>query len=129
MANRGGRDLEKEKHWRRIIAEFHQSGLSRAEFAKAKGIKVTTLDYWREEIIKRNRETANEARRKREGKASHSPSIFIPVAPREINVSTTASSQVMEIEFAGGKYMLRLDMNIDRETLRRIVTALVDIKC
>ncbi len=60
-------------------------------------------------------------------KAISSPSIFIPVVSKSAQADD--ADQLMEIVFAGGKYLLRIDTNIDRESLRRIVTALVDIKC
>ena len=32
--------------WERIVREFEESGLTRAEFARVKGVNVSTLAWW-----------------------------------------------------------------------------------
>lgn len=128
MFKYGQRDPEIEKRWRRLIAEQESSGLSQSEFCRRKGLRPSTFNHWKIEIKKRDRESNASAKKAPQMRKSiSSPSIFIPVVSKSAQADD--ADQLMEIVFAGGKYLLRIDTNIDRESLRRIVTALVDIKC
>jgi hypothetical protein len=45
-----GKPSKRESEMRRILDELRASGQTRREFAKQRGIGVTTLDYWRRRI-------------------------------------------------------------------------------
>jgi hypothetical protein len=38
---------EKALEWKRLLSEFAAEGGTRMQFCAARGIKVTTFDYWR----------------------------------------------------------------------------------
>lgn len=42
-----------------MVRRFHRSEMSRAEFSKAEGIPVSTLDYWRARTRSPRNETAD----------------------------------------------------------------------
>jgi hypothetical protein len=56
MPERARRDAAKEQFWRKAIARFSTSGLSRAQFCKQEGLKADTLRYWSEAILERDKE-------------------------------------------------------------------------
>lgn len=130
MFKHGQRNPETEKRWRKIVAEQESSGLTQSEFCRRRGIKLSTFNHWKIEIRIRDQERKLSPKKAITKQTVHpSPSIFIPVVPKDSECTSDKKAKVMEIVFAGGKYSLRLDMDIDRESLRKIVTALVDIKC
>jgi len=54
--DRWTRDPEKEKYWRRHIAQWQESGLSVRAFCKEHGVIETSFYAWRRELIIRARE-------------------------------------------------------------------------
>jgi len=54
--DRWTRDPEKEKYWRRQIAQWQESGLSVRAFCKELGVVETSFYAWRRELIIRARE-------------------------------------------------------------------------
>jgi hypothetical protein len=42
-----GKPIARESEMKRVVEEFHASGLTRHEFCRQRGIPITTLDYWR----------------------------------------------------------------------------------
>jgi hypothetical protein len=50
-----GKPTERASEMRRVVAEFRASGLTREEFSRQRAIPVTTLDYWRQRIVRKPR--------------------------------------------------------------------------
>ena len=74
MKQKSKRDLEKEKHWRRLIEEWKASKLNGAAFCRQAELKESTFYSWIKVIAARDRE----AKTKRSG----SEPMFVPVAIR-----------------------------------------------
>ncbi len=61
MAARRGRwqrDLAKERHWRRMVREWRNSGLSVRDFCDWQALSEASFYAWRRELAKRDREAA-----------------------------------------------------------------------
>ena len=60
MAKRGGkrRDPAREKFWRRTIRRQQRSGLTVRDFCGREGLKDWTFRWWRQELVRRDRQTA-----------------------------------------------------------------------
>jgi hypothetical protein len=41
---------ERAAYWRRLLAEWEQSGLSQAEFCRRRGIKAVNLAWWKRRL-------------------------------------------------------------------------------
>ena len=50
-----GKQTRSAEDIRRVIQEFESSGLRRREFCRRRGIRVTTLDYWRRVEVRQPR--------------------------------------------------------------------------
>jgi hypothetical protein len=55
---RGNRDLEKERYWRRQVADWHKSGLTAQEFCRQRDLNKNNLYSWQKELVKRDQEPA-----------------------------------------------------------------------
>ena len=69
-------NLEKREHWHRHIEAWKSSGLSRRIYCEQNGLKLSTLDYWNQKLIRQEKE------RKRPHEAG-----WIPVQISEDEVS------------------------------------------
>ena len=82
--------------WRKIIARFNTSGLSKEDFCKKEGIKPAAFSWWRGEISRRDVE-------KSQAVAVRLPpdtKVFVPVrveAPAPSNVTHGGSKLIAEI--------------------------------
>lgn len=50
-----GRLSKRASEMHRVAEEFRASGLTRREFSRQRGIPVTTLDYWRQQLGRKPR--------------------------------------------------------------------------
>ncbi len=56
MRGQARRDAVKEQFWRRAIAKFTTSGLTKSQFCRQEKLKVDLLRYWMETIAQRDKE-------------------------------------------------------------------------
>ena len=78
MAGRGGKrrgDPAREQSWRRKIREQERSGLSVRDFCRRAGLKDWTFRWWRQELIRRDREPAMTP----QDESAGAPPAFLPV--------------------------------------------------
>src|SRR5512143_337618 len=81
MAGRGGkrRDPAREKFWRRTIRRQQQSGLTIRAFCQREGLKDWTLRWWRQELVRRDRQPTTEPRSGADGQSAEAAPVFLPV--------------------------------------------------
>ena len=77
------RDLEKEKHWRKVVEEWRASKLSGVEFCRGASLNESTFYSWIKVIAARDRE----AKVKRAGNEP----VFVPVAIKASSNGKTTS--------------------------------------
>ena len=53
LTRQQGRE-EREAHWRQVVAEWAQSGLTQAEFCRQRGIPPGTFGHWKQELARRD---------------------------------------------------------------------------
>ena len=92
--------MSKEKQWARRMRAFERSGLSRRAWCAREKVPLSTLDYWR--IRLRRRDAA---------------SSLVPVV-------VDAAPQVERIEIALGDVQLRLPSGVDADWLCRVLRGL-----
>jgi transposase-like protein len=94
-----------KKEWRRLIAAQEKSGLTVRDFAKAQGINVMTLYWWR-------------SRLRREGRL-----VPVEVVDEDAVPGVDATGRCFEVQFDGTMTLL-VPANFDEAELRRIIRAL-----
>ena len=50
-----GKPTDRRSEMRRVVEEFHASGLTRREFCRQRGIALSTFDYWRQRLLRKPR--------------------------------------------------------------------------
>lgn len=58
MPRPGMYDLEKDRYWRKMIADWQDSGLSKADFCRSHGIKRENLSNWLKRLKIRDAQSA-----------------------------------------------------------------------
>ena len=122
MRGHRDRDAVKEQFWRKAIARFSTSGLTKSQFCKQEGLSVDVLRYWTEVTLQRDEE-----RRLAESQSSTgSGKTFLPVVVTEQRASDrlpgTQQLAVAEIVVPGGS--VRLFNGITTDTIRALWLAL-----
>lgn len=56
MGGYSKRDAVKEQFWRKAIAKFATSGLTKSKFCRQENLSIDLLRYWTETIAKRDKE-------------------------------------------------------------------------
>lgn len=118
MPKSGGRDVEKERLWRRLLLEFSKSGLSQAAFCKSKNVSPHQLGYWRAELQKRDSENIVTPVRKEE------PSVFLPLRVTD----QVAAAKVMEIRCRDG-IVIQIPENVSADTFVLVGKLIKKLKC
>lgn len=111
------RSAMKEEFWRKALARFKSSGLSRAKFCQGEGFNVHTFDYWRVTLAERDREVKRAERKPRDAAPD-----FVPVVVTQDMRPAAEPNIIAEIAFCGGS--MRLLSGIDSELVREIVRTL-----
>jgi len=105
------RDLKRERAWRQHIAEQRSSGQTIRAYCDARQIRETSFYFWRQEIAKRDRESAAQP---------NSAPAFVPVAV--IDTPTTAGAPI-DIHLADG-HRVRIRSGCDRSLLADVLNLL-----
>jgi hypothetical protein len=50
-----GKPAGRASEMRRVVEEFRLSGLTRREFCRQRAIPISTLDYWRQRVLRKPR--------------------------------------------------------------------------
>jgi len=126
MAGRGGkrRDPARERSWRRKIREQKQSGLSVRDFCRRAGLKDWTFRWWRQELIRRDREPAITPQ---DESAGATPA-FLPVRVVDLEAVATRPVPAIEIVLPAGP-TVRVPHGFDPRTLGEVLAVLEGRPC
>jgi len=117
----------RERHWRKILEQWKQSGLSMADFCRREGLKDHTLSWWKRTLEERDRAQQREsAKRAARAAAESARPSFVPV--RVIEAAPRESISAVEIVTSRG-HVVRLQPGFDAATLRRVLAALEEQPC
>ena len=107
-----------EAKYRAILAEQARDGLSRVEAAARAGVKPITLNWWRCELVRRDR-------RRRSAENGPNASAFLPVRVRELAppVVKPIPSTPYEVVFASG-WVVRVPRDFEGASIQALVRAL-----
>lgn len=110
MAQGKGRDLHKERHWRRWIEKWQSSGLSARSFCRQHHLSEPNFYSWRWQLRRRDAAAA----------------VFVPV--RVVANRLPSSANTLELLLAGGQ-TVRVPVGFDGDTLRQVLAILEDRPC
>jgi hypothetical protein len=92
-------------YWRKMVAKFNTSGLSKDDFCTREGIKPSAFCWWRAELIRRNTKKSQEfARPLQAGSEIFVP--LLPANPRPVRQVSREPHAIAEIDIAIG--MIRI---------------------
>ena len=121
--------VERRRRWsrtekERIVAASLEAGVSSSEIARSAGIHVSQLFRWRKELCDRVGSAAPPFLPVTIGPGSAPPSRAAEVAtPKSARSQRRGTRGIIEIELSGGN-RIRVDRDVDVETLRRILDVL-----
>ena len=126
MAGRGGkrRDPAREQSWRRKIREQVRSGLSVRDFCRRAGLKDWTFRWWRQELIRRDREPATTPQDVSAGAAP----AFLPVRVVDLEAVAPRPVPAIEIVLSAGP-TVRVPHGFDPRTLGEVLAVLEGRPC
>lgn len=101
------RDPERERLWRRRLAEHQSSGLTIRQFCQSHGLAESSFHFWKHEIAKRDRQV---------------PPAFVPVVVTP--PLTPASDTPIDLRLATG-HRVRVRAGCDRQLLADLLDLLV----
>lgn len=104
------RDASKERFWRRMLRQWHRSGLSARAFCQQHGLSQASLFAWRRTLARRDDEAVH----------------FVPVQllPQETPAESGGSAASgLELLLNGGR-ILRIGNAFDGPTLQRLLALL-----
>ena len=126
LQGRSLRDPGKEAFWRGVFVDWLASGSNRREFCERRRLKVTTFDFWRKEIARRDAEgksdtssPSTKASAARLKVKSRRP-IFMPVR--------IISGGTLDVVLANGR-VIRVPAGIDPEHLRAVLAVAEEATC
>jgi hypothetical protein len=118
------RDLEKERHWRELIARQVESGLNAPDFCRANDLKIHQFYAWRRELDLRDngqREAASVSKRKHGAAAPQ----FVPV---QLISSSPGGAPSIEIVLRE-TWRVAVTPGFDAATLARVLSVLESRGC
>ena len=107
------RNIEKERHWRRVIGEVARSGVSIRRFCEERKLKESQFYWWQRKLEKRQQARAFKGR-KDAGQAT-----FALVSEDGDEVGSAG----IELVLRDGR-RVRIGRGVDEETLRTVVGVL-----
>ena len=104
-------DLEKERHWERIIREATRSGLSISEFCRKRNLRENKFYWWRHRLTK----SSVGAMRKQSPERKEASFALVSDPPGALDAG-------IELVLGDGR-RLRISKGVDEETLRAVLSA------
>jgi transposase len=103
----------KEKFWRRMLRQWHSSGLSVGDFCAERELAVATFYAWRRTIAQRDAEAVR----------------FVPVrvVPDEQPARTPHGAAGLELLLPSGR-LVRIGPGFDADTLQRLLVVLEEAR-
>ena len=122
MNRRTYRDPAKEPFWRQIFRDWKASGKTRKLFCQQQNLRLSTFDYWRAEIARRD------ASSNRPSSASPSPQPK-PLAPSPILVPVrVVVNSPLEVQLANGT-RISVPPGFDPKHLQAVLQVLEGKSC
>ena len=130
MAKRGGkrRDPAREKFWRRAIRDQQRSGLSVRDFCRREGLKDWTFRWWRQELVRRDRQPSAAPRGGGDAEPTEAPPAFLPVRVADLEVVPSRPAPPIEIVLPDGP-IVRVPTGFNPSTLGHIMAVLEGRPC
>lgn len=100
-------DLEKDRHWRKILLAWQQSGLGVTQFCRREDIKLSSFCDWRRRIQKRDSELRKKSQEKTASSATSQKQAltqenFAPVVLTGPALTEIKAEPVLEIHLRSG---------------------------
>lgn len=111
------RDMEKERFWRKVIAEAARSGVSIREFCRKRKLKESQF-YWWQRVLKERRQERMVRRRGKSRAAGGSSHASFALVSEERD----ALDAGIELVLGDGR-RIRIGKGVDEETLRTVLAA------
>lgn len=124
MARLGSTKTVRAQEMRRVLGEWERSGLTLEEFGRQRGVKVTTLSWWR--YVFRHSAKARAQRRRSSAPlgASREQRAEVPFVEVKLSGAENASTAcVFEVVLHSG-HVVRVPQHFDPVSLRSLVSAL-----
>ena len=126
------RDQEKEKFWRKKIAEWKRSGSPIAEFCRTHDLKQTGFYWWRREL--RRREEVRKENERGKAKGSFSLPTFTPVRVVHSKSSVKGGQQETDLGagveiILAGRRLVRVYRGFDPDVLLQVIETLESAAC
>src|SRR5512135_3455506 len=130
MAKRGGkrRDPAREKFWRRTVRRQERSGLGVRDFCRREGLKDWTFRWWRQELARRDWQSASAPQRQQQGNPTDAAPAFLPVRVVDVEPVASRPPALIEIVLSAGP-TLRVPEGFDPQTLQAVLTVLEGRRC
>jgi hypothetical protein len=130
MVERGGRrrDPIREKFWRRTIRQQQRSGLTVRAFCLREGLKDGAFRWWRQALVRRDREASLTPPDDRDGEPTEATPGFLPVRLVELEAVSTRPAPPIEIVLPTGT-TVRVHPGFNPSALGKILAVLEGRPC
>jgi transposase len=130
MAKRGGkrRDPARERFWRRTIRRQEKSGLGVRDFCRGEGLKDWTFRWWRQELARRDRQSASAPQSQQVGNPIEAAPSFLPVRVIDLESVMPRPPALIEIVLPSGP-TVRVPAGFDPGTLGAVLSVLEGRPC
>ena len=130
MARRGGRQRDplREKFWRRAIRQQRRSGLTVRAFCLRESLKEGAFRWWRQALVRRDREVAATTQPDRDGEPIEAAPTFLPVRLVDLEAASPRPSPPIEIVLPTGP-SVRVLSGFDPRTLGQVLAVLEGRSC
>ena len=118
MRGHSGRDAAKEQFWRKAIAKFSTSGLTKGQFCKREGLSADLFRYWSGAIVRRDQERQLVEPLKDKAMDKTFLPVMVTELKRRDRLPGTQQMAVAEIVVAEGS--VRLFNGITEDTFRTL---------
>jgi transposase-like protein len=116
------RDVEKERHWQKIIREAATSGLSIRQFCREHGLGESQFHWWQRKLKERRQERSLRGRGGAKSECDDQATFAL------VSDEGTVSPAGLELVLSHGR-RLRIGKGVDEETLRSVLAALEPPRC
>lgn len=123
MSQARGRDVEKERHWQKVIRQAATSGLSIRQYCREHRLRESQFHWWQHKLEERRQERVLRQRHGAKDSRSDGQARFALVS-EEGPVLEAGLELVL-----GNGCRLRIGRGVDEETLRSVLAALEPPGC
>lgn len=103
------KETEKKRYWQEHIQAWRQSGLSQANFCKARSLALSTFQYWRRKI----------------GQGYNDSPRFYPLAVMpSIEALNQSSPGILRVILGDRRFVLEIGEDFSETTLKKLIVTL-----